>query len=96
MSKGFNYWREHWQQKAEASKKLTDSGGVLITWQGRRLQVCAPLNPAFVDGARELLGRWRPTSRMWTFNVRSARLVMELCIKVYGKDAITTVGFPAE
>lgn len=62
----------------------------------RRVQVCCPFTLEFKSGAAELSGRWRPRSGVWTFPAASGRLVVELCQQVYGKDAITMIGFPEE
>lgn len=87
-----DYWREHWAKRNAISEASTAAGEVTITSRRKRCQVHAPLNPEFVDGANALGGRWRPKTKVWTFSIRSIHLVVELCVRVYGRDAIKVKG----
>lgn len=67
-------------------------GHINIIQEKCRIHVICPYNGDFRKGALELIGRWKPRSGVWTFNPHAYRLVLELCIRVYGKDKVQITG----
>lgn len=49
-----------------------------------RCAVTSPYNKVFVEGARQLNGKWQ--SPHWVFDARDEAAVRQLCQKVYGTD----------
>ncbi len=69
---------------------------MVIERYATRIHVACPPREAFKVGAKELDAKWKYRSRVWSFPGVSLRLVIDLCERVYGKDAIRLVGFPPE
>lgn len=82
-------WGTYWREKRAAKAALTEQGKVLASMYQTRLHITSPFHPAFARGARELGGRWRPRSRVWTFAYDSRRLALELVVTCYGPAALT-------
>ena len=59
---------------------------VRISHDGDRVTLCAPYNPAMAPAAKRIGGRWRPTSKAWSFDARDEQRVRELAIELYGTD----------
>lgn len=51
-----------------------------------RIQVAAPFNQEFVKGAKELGGRWRYRSGVWSFPGYQRSKLNELLERVYGHE----------
>ena len=95
MSTRSEAFRQFWQGRKAKQAEDIRNGVVTVRLVGQtRIHVAAPFNPEFIVGAREL-GRWKPATRVWTFSSSSERLVIDLCERVYGQEAIVLVGFPA-
>ena len=99
MSTRSPFWKDEWARRKAKRLALIKDGKVTITFVPSakgRIHVSSPFQGEFITGARELLGRWKAATGVWTFDFRSKRHVIELCERVYGKEAIVLVGFPAE
>lgn len=81
-------WVDHWNAERELADIIRAAGKYRITSKGRRLHVICPFNEQFRFRARELAGVYRDRSSVWTFKIQSKRLVMDLLIEIFGKDAI--------
>jgi hypothetical protein len=57
---------------------------VKITKAGGRLLLESPYHPGFPKAANKLGGRWKGTSKTWTFDGRDEERVRELVRKYYG------------
>ena len=88
-------FKKYWQARRALQAADIKKGKVTIRKVGERIHVSTPFNPEYVTAARQL-GRWKEASKVWTFPLIRQDLVIELCERVYGKQAITMVGFPAE
>lgn len=78
------FFTKHWDEKRASIEQAKAKGEVRIWAVGRRLHVVVPYNEAFPPKARELAGSWRPKTGIWTFNIRTERLVREVCREIYG------------
>lgn len=93
-------FKQLWDRRRVDRTHLVSQGRVIIELtygrlaSGGKVHVTCPYNKDFERSAKELSGRWRSTSMMWSFPAVSQRLVVELCTRVYGKDAITLLNFP--
>ena len=81
-------FRSHWAAKRAVSEGLAEANSVIITSQGKRLQVLGSYHPHFIHGAKELGGSWRSRSRIWSFPIATKRLVYDLCVRVYGQPNV--------
>ncbi len=73
-----SFFQAHWERKREKIKALQQAGNVTITEVSSRLQVVCPESDTFTAGAKELGGRWRHKTGIWSFRLSSKRLVMIL------------------
>lgn len=92
-SKNGEPWLNRWEEKRLAVIKLKARGLCIIDIRrvGRktiRLEVIAPFNYKFIQGARGLCGSWRPRTGVWTFDARTFNNVKALCESVYGKVTV--------
>ncbi len=99
MAKYRDWWfKGRWDTQRKATAKLSASGRVILDVVMKapnpaRIHVIAPENAEFIQGAKELLGKWRHRSGgYWSFDRRSYRLVKALCEKVYGAEKLELCG----
>ena len=59
---------------------------VTITKDGKRLAVKSPYDAEFVDGAKDLGGKWDRDTETWVFDVRDEAAVRTLARDIYGTD----------
>lgn len=81
-------WKEKWADRDRENKEIRQSGRVRVIRVKGRLHVISPESDIFMEGARELSGRWKRRSGVWSFPGRSERLLRELIARVYGADAL--------
>lgn len=90
-------YRKHWDAKRARLAQLRDNGIVLIefipTNRSGRIHVTCRASKEFSAGAKELGGKWRHRSLVWTFPAPCKRLLVKLCTKVYGEAAVRLKGF---
>lgn len=91
------FFTQHWSRKRMENRKLQEQGRCVIdivrTGTGVRLNVVSPYHEDFAIGARELLGRWRQKTSVWTFDTRTYKPLLALANRVYGADNVTVAGF---
>jgi hypothetical protein len=85
-------WVDHWNAERELADVIRAAGKYRVLSKGRRLHVICPYHDVFKWRARELGGVYRERSGMWTFKIQSKRLVMDLLIEIFGKDAMIQEG----
>ncbi|WP_377266742.1 hypothetical protein [Peterkaempfera sp. SMS 1(5)a] len=56
------------------------------------VEVSCPWNPDYVEGARDLRGRWNPTTRTWRFPVELVTHVRRLLTEVFLTDGLPAPG----
>ena len=95
MSTRSEHFKKFWAGRRAQQDADLKQGIVTIRLKGSRLHVAAPFRVEYVNSARQF-GRWKPASRIWTFPATGKQSVIDLCERVYGKEAIRLVGFPAE
>lgn len=71
---------QYWKSKRAEAAHIANSGRVKFTVQGRRLQVLCPDRDEFTSRAKELGGKFKERSGVWTFPLVSRRLVMRLLV----------------
>lgn len=69
-------------------RRWDDPSKVYIRRSGRRIQVAAPYNVEFIKGAKQLHGRWRMRTRIWSFLRQDETRLLSLIKHAYGPDAI--------
>jgi hypothetical protein len=74
---------DFWRRRKADIKAMQDSGKVVFVRDHRRLQVIAPENREFVKGARELAGRFKRKTQVWSFDARLEKKVRELVEQVW-------------
>lgn len=77
-----------WEARRAEYDAIRRVGKVRLRGAGTRLHVIAPESSAFAVGARELGGRWRYRSQVWTFPGHARRLVVGLIERTYGAEAL--------
>ncbi len=85
---------EMWTKRHIARLHHLDLGHVTIQVVQGRLQVSAPYNDQFVAGAKQLSGKWKYRSRVWSFPVESQPLLLKLIEDCYHKKPVTIMGVP--
>lgn len=89
--------KEYWDKRRAENERLKTKGCIIdIVRSGNnhaRLRVVAPYNSDFAIGARELLGTWRPRTKVWTFDTRCYRLLLRLCKRIYGGERVFVCGY---
>lgn len=82
--------RQYWKDRRAKDASEVAAGRVLIRSQNSRLQISAPYNSEFNRRGRELGGKWRQRTRVWSFPWDSHRLVLQLVCTIYGESALGT------
>lgn len=85
MAKRDAFWASHWNRKRAAAQQMREDGLVHVTQVESRLHVVVPYKEEFTHRAKELGGRWRTRSQVWSFPVAARRLLMELLREIYGE-----------
>lgn len=92
-----DFWKDHWDRKRAKKAKVVDAGAVLVQYEptarGGRIHVSCEYSHEFVKRAKELSGKWRARTKVWSFDACSSRLVVELCQSIYGKGNVRLKGF---
>lgn len=65
--------------------------GVKITNEGNKILVESPYHPAFIDGVKDLGGKWHAARKVWQVPAVNARELADLLLDVYGEDGHTPV-----
>lgn len=76
---------EYWAQKKAANQAAQARGDIVTKVVKDRIQVTAPYSKAFIDGAHNIGGRWRPKSGVWSFPFRVRAELLGLLTQVYGR-----------
>lgn len=91
MRKTVNDLDAYWDNLRTKFETIRTNGIALIYVKRERVCVVSPYNERFTKRARELSGRWRYRTKQWTFSINALRLVVDICVEVYGNDHIRIV-----
>ena len=59
---------------------------VTVTQKGPDLLVRCPYNTTFIEGAKQINGRWSPETKTWTVPLRHEAALRDLLLRVYKSD----------
>lgn len=77
------FWESYWANKKAARERLRQAGGITVKVVSSRLHVATPYSDEFLAGARELGGRWRKRSHVWSFSVNAEPAVRALVESIW-------------
>lgn len=93
-------WKKYWDSKRQQLDNIAATGCCIVSLRpsprGGAIHVHGPFQVEFMNGARELGGRWKRRSKVWVFRPPSILLVIELCKRVYGEKKVILKGFREE
>ncbi len=76
-------YERYWREKVAEYDKIRKAGNVEIRYKGRRIYVICPANKEFARVAKQLMGRYRKATGIWTFSRRCEEMVVNLCTRVW-------------
>lgn len=74
---------QHWKEKKVIAQQDTEQGFIRMTRSSSRIHISCPYSPHFIKRAREIGGRWRPRSGVWSFSGQSIRLILLALSEVF-------------
>lgn len=84
--------RQYWDERRAHTQAQTKAGRVVIRSEGHRLQVAAPFSKGFNIAAKDLGGRWRYRTKVWSFPWSNRRSVLQLVRDTFGAEAMGSWG----
>lgn len=93
MAFGYKDLRGKWTATKDENKRIREEGRCVIrrrvrTGTAYRINVVCSFDPVFAAGARQLAGRWRDKTGVWSFESYQFESVEALCIRVFGKKGV--------
>jgi len=80
--------RAFWDNKRDRQDRIRQQEQVVIQPVGRRLQVISPYEPEFAREAKQMGGKWRRRSQVWSFPGYVRPLLLALIEKVYHTEPV--------
>lgn len=79
---------DKWTQQRERLRAFTEQGRVFVFWCNGRLHVAAPPTYEFERTAKEMAGRWRPKTRVWSFAANQKPAILRALWAFYGRSQV--------